>query len=282
MEDPRSNDRAPRVAIPLRIREDFVTVASDQVFQNIHRYIAMTLVKTNMKLIIVLVTSLLALNTAIAQKMNKNLQSYCLELNDNFDQIIDERKQILEDIAASMMTSMKEHERVNLMLICTHNSRRSHMAQIWIETAAVYYGVDNIIAYSGGTESTAFNKNAIAALERAGFKINVVQQHDTNPVYTVSNGIDTYLAYSKKYNDHLNVSKDFIAIMVCSDADKSCPVVEGADDRFALPFNDPRYYDGTPSQDQKYDETVQLIGLEMFYLAHVLKSKLVASIEATK
>jgi hypothetical protein len=35
--------------------------------------------------------------------------------------------------------------------------------------------------------------------------------------------------------------------MVCSEADKSCPSVDGAELRVGMPYDDPKYFDGTPS-----------------------------------
>ncbi len=121
----------------------------------------------------------------------------------------------------------------------------------------------------------------MAALERAGFNATGVQSGD-NPVYTLSNGSASYIMYSKKYTDRQNPQKDFGAIMVCSDADKSCPIVQGAEARFSLPFEDPRYYDNTPSQDTKYDETVRLIAREMFYLVDYVKIQTNLKLEANK
>jgi len=56
-----------------------------------------------------------------------------------------------------------------------------------------------------------------------------------------------WAAWSKKYNDTANPKKDFCAVMVCSEADKSCPSVDGAELRVGMPYDDPKYFDGTPS-----------------------------------
>lgn len=79
---------------------------------------------------------------------------------------------------------MKAGEKAELIFICTHNSRRSHIAQVWAQTAATYYNVPNVVAYSGGTEATAFNPRAVKAMEEAGFKITKTTE-GTNPVYEV-------------------------------------------------------------------------------------------------
>jgi arsenate reductase len=87
---------------------------------------------------------------------------------------------------------------------------------------------------------------------------------------------------SKVYTHKVNPKSNFVAVMVCSDADKSCPAVDGAVGRFAIPYNDPRYFDNTPSEKQKYDETVALIGTEMLYLVHHIKNKIIVKAELEK
>ena len=227
-------------------------------------------------LVLVLVTS-----TATAQKMTKKLRSYTEKVASELDQVSEERKETLSEIGDFILAELQEDEKADVIIICTHNSRRSHIAQLWLQTAAEYYGVKGINVFSGGLEATAFHPNAMESLERAGFNISGVQSGD-NPVYTASNGVVNSIMYSKKYTDTQNPQSDFGAIMVCSDADKSCPIVEGADARFSLPYEDPRYYDGTPSVKQKYDDTVREIAREMFYLADYLKSKLILQAEAKK
>ncbi len=218
---------------------------------------------------------------SVAQKMNKDLRNYSKEVIDEFDQIPAERVDMLKEIADAIYSEKNVDGKADILFICTHNSRRSHIAQLWLQTAMDYYGVQGVNVFSGGLEATAFNPNAISAMERAGFKISGVQSGG-NPVYSASNGISNQIMYSKKYTDRQNPQTGFLAIMVCSDADKSCPIVEGADDRFSLPYDDPRYYDNTPSQDLKYDETVRKISREMFYLADQVKDKLILVSESKK
>lgn len=230
----------------------------------------------SLMLLLVMITSV-----ATAQKLTKQLRAYTKKVATELDQVSPGRQETLTEIGDFLLKELKEDNKADIIIICTHNSRRSHISQLWLQTAAEYYGIKGINVFSGGLEATAFHPNAIAALERAGFNISGVQSGD-NPVYTASNGITNSIMYSKKYTDTQNPQADFGAIMVCSDADKSCPMVEGADDRFALPYDDPRYYEDTPSVNQKYDETVREIAREMFFLADYVKSKLILKAEAKK
>ncbi|MBL7965187.1 MAG: protein-tyrosine-phosphatase [Flavobacteriales bacterium] len=177
-----------------------------------------------------------------------------------------ERKESLNLIAAFVKERKAESKTADLTFICTHNSRRSHLSQVWAATAAWRFGLDHVRTYSGGTEATAFNPRAVAAIERAGFK--VMKPEGKNPVYEVS-FTEHHVAercWSKKYDDPANPSKVFSAVMTCSEADKDCPIVFGALDRISLPYNDPKEADGTPEETARYDERCLQIAAEMFYV----------------
>ncbi len=157
------------------------------------------------------------------------------------------------------------------------------MAQIWAKTAAMYFGIDSLWTFSGGTETTKVNINAINALKRCGFYITTNNIGD-NPVWTVNTGktSEGWMIFSKKYDHSSNPKSEFGAVMVCSEADKSCPVVDGADIRIAMPYDDPKYFDGTPSQDLKYDERCKQIARDMFFVMNYVKTKLVLLSETKK
>lgn len=178
------------------------------------------------------------------------------------DMISAERKHLLENISAFC----KSEQTSRLIFICTHNSRRSHIAQIWAQTAASYFSVENVVAYSGGTEATAFNPRAVGAMRSLGFEIEA-KTADENPRYTVrySNTHQSLEVFSKRYNDVANPSNAFAAIMTCTHADENCPVVAGAAVRISLPFDDPKDYDGTGLESIKYKERSLEIGREILY-----------------
>jgi len=176
-----------------------------------------------------------------------------------------ERRESLMAIADFVMERKAAGQPADLTFICTHNSRRSHLSQIWAATAAWLYGQDHVRTYSGGTEATAFNARAVAAVERAGF--HVLKPEGKNPEYHVSFTTDhaPERCWSKKYNDPANPQQDFCAVMTCSEADKNCPIVFGALDRISLPYNDPKEADGTPEEAARYDERCLQIAAELFY-----------------
>lgn len=184
-----------------------------------------------------------------------------------FDQIPDERKKDLTKLALWIRTQIASNETPKLVFICTHNSRRSHISQLWSQTAASIYGVPGVETYSGGTEATAFNPRAVASMQRVGFAIEKKTDGD-NPVYVARYSPDgpEMEAFSKVYSDAPNPKSGFAAVMTCGQADKSCPSVAGAAFRVAIPYEDPKAFDGTPKESAAYDERVAQISRELLFL----------------
>jgi arsenate reductase (thioredoxin) len=207
------------------------------------------------------------METTTAQpKLYHPLDSYIASVTREFDQIPEDRKKILKELARYVQSKTQANEPVRLTFICTHNSRRSHLSQIWAQTAAYYYGIRDVETYSGGTEATAFNARAVKAMQKAGFKVE--KSGDTqNPVYLVKFS-DEQLpvkAYSKTYDADGNPADNFAAVMTCSQADQTCPFIPGASRRISLPYDDPKDFDGTPQEEAKYDERTRQIARELFY-----------------
>lgn len=203
--------------------------------------------------------------------MYSTIQSYCENLTKNFDQITPSRKEVLEKISAYISAKVSSDKAINLVYVCTHNSRRSHFGQIWAHVASKYYKVPKVSTFSGGTEATAFNINAINAVKRIGF--NVEAEGEKNPLYRLyfdekENPIE---CFSKVYNDAKNPQSDFAAIMTCGDAEENCPFIPGVDLRIATTYNDPKAFDNTPLQDEKYSERCEQIATEIFYMFSKVK-----------
>ncbi|MFM1875656.1 MAG: hypothetical protein RL266_1393 [Bacteroidota bacterium] len=204
----------------------------------------------------------------------KKLNDLTEELIEGAAAINDERKALLDESAKAMAEALHKNGKHATVFVCTHNSRRSHLSDLWFRYALLYYGIEGMESFSGGTEATAFNKRAIAAMERAGFKVSY-DKSVANPLVQVSPmTYPVWTVFSKVYSHESNPKSNFTAIMVCSDADHNCPIVDGATQRFAIPYNDPKHYDDTPAEEGKYDETVKLIGTEMMYMANRLKLEL--------
>lgn len=198
--------------------------------------------------------------------MHTSIKTYCQELEKSFNEISDDRKLLLQKLADYIKSKKSADKPIQLVYICTHNSRRSHFGQVWSAVAACYYNIDKVSTFSGGTEATAFNINAINALKRIGFIIT----DDgilPNPKYTVEFGNnETTTCFSKVYDHPANPQKEFAAIMTCSDAEENCPFIPGVDLRIGTTYNDPKEFDNTPLQDEKYNERCRQIAMECMYV----------------
>jgi len=199
--------------------------------------------------------------------MNDIIMHLCQALEQEFDDITIERKLKLIELSDYIISRKNEEEIARLVVICTHNSRRSHMGQIWAQVAADYYGIRKIETFSGGTEATAFNPRAVSAFKKVGFDINTIKNDDDNHRYELrwSEDMEAYQAFSKRYDDTPNPSEKFAAIMVCTSADEGCPVITGCDFRLSLPYEDPKAYDDTGLEAEMYDERLRQIGRDMLF-----------------
>lgn len=184
-----------------------------------------------------------------------------------------DRQVLLSDAAVQIAGQLQERGAVGLNFICTHNSRRSHLSQLWAATAAAAYQVDGIGCFSGGTEATACNERIVRSLRRGGFSVVTQTPSDANPHYWAQfeESLGPVELFSKRYDVRENPESGFFAMMCCSDADGKCPVVQGASGRVALHYNDPKASDGTLQEDATYDARRDEIAAEMFFLLREVK-----------
>lgn len=190
----------------------------------------------------------------------------------NIENISAERKIILQPLIDFIQAKASNQEEIRLNLICTHNSRRSHLSQVWAQTAAAHFNIKNVFCYSGGTEATAVFPMAAKTLEQSGFKIKTIAA-GTNPIYAIkySENEHPIIGFSKTYDDDFNPKSEFAAIMTCSQADGGCPFIAGAEIRIPITFEDPKAFDNTPQQAEKYQERSLQIATEMFYAFSQIK-----------
>ena len=201
------------------------------------------------------------------ESLNPKVVSYITSALKELDQIPPDRRKLLEKVALYVQSRIAAGQEAKLTFICTHNSRRSHLSQVWAQTAACYYGIPSTRTYSGGIEVTACNPRTASALERAGFEIKQTGE-GKNPVYEINyaQSQPPIKAFSKLYGDSPNPSSDFCAIMNCDHADKNCPAVKGCSMRVPLLYEDPKKFDDTPREAAGYDERGRQICREMLYL----------------
>jgi arsenate reductase len=188
------------------------------------------------------------------------------------ESITAERKKTLQPLIDFIQSKTTNHQEIRLNLICTHNSRRSHLSQVWAQTASAYFNIKNVFCYSGGTEATAMFSMIAKTLESQGFKIKTISE-GSNPVYTIKYADNEHpiIGFSKTYDDTFNPQSEFVAIMTCSQADGGCPFIAGAEKRIPITFEDPKAFDNTPQQAEKYEERSLQIATEMFYVFSQIK-----------
>ncbi len=191
----------------------------------------------------------------------------------DFECIPEERKIVLEPLIDFIQTKTNNNQEIRLNLICTHNSRRSHLSQVWAQTAAAFYHIKNVFCYSGGTEATALFSMAAKTLIKQGFQIKTIAE-GSNPVYAIKYNENEHpiIGFSKTYDDVFNPQSEFAAILTCSSADQGCPFIAGAEKRIPVTYEDPKAFDNTPQQAEKYEERSFQIATEMFYVFSQIKN----------
>ena len=186
--------------------------------------------------------------------------------------ITPERKEILQPLVDFIQAKTDNQEPVRLNFICTHNSRRSHLSQVWAQTMAHFYGLSDVFCYSGGTEATALFPKVAETLQNTGFQIKTISS-ETNPVYSIkfSQNAHPIIGFSKKYDDDFNPTAEFAAILTCSQADEGCPFILGAEKRIPITYDDPKMFDNTPEQAAKYAQRSLQIATEFDYVFSQIK-----------
>ena len=186
--------------------------------------------------------------------------------------VSEERKAILQPLVDYIQNKVDLNEEIRLNFICTHNSRRSHLSQIWAQTITFQFGIKNVFCYSGGTEATAMFLKVGETLVNQGFQIQQLSQ-EQNPVYAVKFDDNQHpiICFSKTYFDDFNPKTNFGAIMTCNNADEGCPMVFGAEARFSIKYDDPKDFDGTDVMNEKYAERSLQIASEMYFVFSQIK-----------
>ena len=197
------------------------------------------------------------------------IRSHVNALTTSFDLIDETHRQAGEKLVDWIAKNHRPGQPLDVTVVCTGNSRRSILGATMGNIAADYYGMPEIRFHSGGTAPTAFNPRTVTALEEIGVEIVTTgkeaargEPRTSNPVYRVRWGSSggpggpslEATEFSKHYDDASNPQQGFAALMVCGEADASCPLVKGATLRVSMPYLDPKIYDGGAYEAAKYAE----------------------------
>jgi len=190
------------------------------------------------------------------------------------ESISSDRKSELLPLIEYLRPKATKGQDIRINFICTHNSRRSHISQVWAQALACWFDIKNVFCYSGGTKATALFPIAAETLKASGFLINTLSE-GKNPVYSIkySGNDHPVIGFSKTYDDPFNPKSGFAAVMTCSEADGDCPFIPGAEKRFPITYEDPKAYDNTPQQLEKYQERNLQIATELFYVFSQLRNQ---------
>ncbi len=199
-------------------------------------------------------------------KLSPEIENYILSISSEVHFISEERKIVLKKISEYINHSLSKRKEAQLLFVCTQNSRRSHIAQVWMQVAAYKYAV-KLQSFSAGGEATAVHPNTLAVLSRAGIKIQK-QDESANPIYEVwlTPDASAIKLFSKTIEDTSLPKINFGAVMVCVDDAEACPYVPNAEFRMGLPYPDPKKGDGTQNETEIYDASSREIAREMFYV----------------
>ncbi len=187
--------------------------------------------------------------------------------------ISDERKAVLQPLTDFIQSKVSSGQEIRINFICTHNSRRSHLSQVWAQTMAYYFNIKNVFCYSGGTEATALFPMIAETLHKSGFEVKTISEGN-NPIYSIKYADNEHpiVGFSKKLDDDFNPKSEFAAIMTCSQADGGCPFIAGAEKRIPMTFDDPKAFDNMPQQAEKYNERSLQIATELLYVFSQINS----------
>lgn len=212
---------------------------------------------------------------ASRKRLLPHVASHLDSLATLFDLIDEPHRAAGELLAAWIAEHYRPGEPLGVVVVCTGNSRRSILGSTMGNVAAVYCGMPEVRFYSGGTAPTAFNPRTVATLKEIGVEIESTGEEAkrgepkiANPIYRVRWGrgeSETEPAFeavefSKLFSDASNPKKGFAALMVCSEADAGCPFVPGSSLRVSMPYLDPKLFDDSPDEAEKYRECRDDIG----------------------
>ncbi len=191
----------------------------------------------------------------------------------SYDQIDESRAAVGRQLADWIVETYRPGQPLAITCVCTGNSRRSILSATLVSASAAYYGLPEIRGFSGGTKPTAFNPRTVATLREIGLDITSLGEeaargdaatanlkHRVRWGRSLDDALMQSVEFSKKYDDSLNPQSGFAALLVCSDAEEACPIIKGASVRIALPYLDPKLYDGTAIESLKYAERRDDIG----------------------
>jgi len=195
------------------------------------------------------------------------IKPFLSRLEEQSKDISSARREDLDKLAAIITEDLVKGDSV-VKFICTHNSRRSQVAEFMLDVLSREYGL-KITALSAGTEATAFEPRMVNAIKNQGFPL-IEYGNKPNPLYIYRIKNDDLYYFSKRYDEQLIDYGESIIVTVCGDANENCPVIPGTLKRFHLGYEDPKKSDGSDHESETYKKKVLEIGSEILYLVKAI------------
>lgn len=212
--------------------------------------------------------------------LHPEIVAYFDYLTTRFDGISPEHEKAARQLAAWLSAGASSSTERAVLVVCTGNSRRSVLGAALGNMASTYYDLSSVRFLSAGRRPTALNPRAASALERIGVEIRATGElaqsgpsSEPNPKYLLhfgGSGATQERLRAVEYSKSLSEAAPpfpFAALLVCNEADASCPTVPGAAIRIAAPFDDPKAFDGSPFEPREYDRARDEIGRVILYAA---------------
>ena len=142
-----------------------------------------------------------------------------MRLTRSFDMIGETHRLAGQKLVDWIAKNYRPGKPLDVVVVCTGNSRRSILGATMGNIAAAYYGMPEIRFHSGGTAPTAFNARTVNALKEIGVEIEPTgkeaargEPQTANPVYRVRWGSPggtgepalEATEFSKHYDDPAN------------------------------------------------------------------------------
>ena len=124
-------------------------------------------------------------------------------LKKHLKNISSDREIALKAVAKAIYQDVKSSGKAQVIFICTHNSRRSQLAELMLSHLLRLNNISHIYCYSGGTEATAFNHRMVKAVIDFGIPL-LKYGPDSNPLYIAN---DTQYLFSKKSINYAHLSE---------------------------------------------------------------------------
>ena len=148
------------------------------------------------KTILLLIVFLLCSRQTIeAQRLKKKIEKSIVDIENTFNEVPSDRKNLLEKIASSMVANKDD-----IRLIDKHNQEISQLAMIWLRTGLIYHDLPELFKIeSAGINVEMKPISALATLMHYGFHVGHTRGQ-SKISYEVKYGSDSWKVYPKPLN----------------------------------------------------------------------------------